>query len=161
EPLPGAMAVTDVGPEGPPTYRLLGGDWRKPRERVKPGFPGFLGSGTPDTRLPAGRDSTGVRHPPARRVSRPPHPPPPPAVVNPLWQHHFGEGLVATPNDFGAQGAAPTHPELLDWLAVEFVEGGWSLKHLHRLMVTSAAYCQDSRVDPRDPRHARALAADR
>jgi hypothetical protein len=82
-------------------------------------------------------------------------------MVNRLWQHHFGEGLVATPNDFGAQGAAPTHPELLDWLAVEFVEGGWRLKHLHRLMVTSAAYCQDSRVDPRDPRHARAWTADR
>jgi hypothetical protein len=76
-------------------------------------------------------------------------------IVNRLWQHHFGRGLVATPNDFGAQGARPTHPELLDWLAVEFRERGWSLKQLHRLIVTSATYRQSSRVTPglhrRDP----------
>jgi hypothetical protein len=65
-------------------------------------------------------------------------------IVNRLWQHHFGSGIVATPSDFGAQGARPTHPELLDWLACELIDRGWSLKHLHRLMMTSAAYRQGS-----------------
>ncbi|NIP13299.1 MAG: DUF1553 domain-containing protein, partial [Pseudomonadales bacterium] len=61
-------------------------------------------------------------------------------MVNRLWQHHFGEGIVRTPNNFGRMGQAPTHPELLDWLAVEFVESGWSIKHMHRLMLTSRTY---------------------
>jgi hypothetical protein len=61
-------------------------------------------------------------------------------MVNRLWQHHFGEGLVSTPSDFGAAGAPPTHPELLDWLASEFMASGWSIKHMHRIVVTSAAY---------------------
>jgi len=66
-------------------------------------------------------------------------------TVNRVWQHYFGKGLVATDNDFGTQGSPPTHPELLDWLASEFVELGWSQKKLHRLIVTSATYRQDSR----------------
>jgi hypothetical protein len=77
-------------------------------------------------------------------------------MVNRIWQHHFGTGIVATPNDFGAMGDPPTHPDLLDWLAVEFVRGGWSIKAMHRLMVTSAAYRQSSRVDLDDPLHAQA-----
>jgi hypothetical protein len=82
-------------------------------------------------------------------------------MVNRLWQHHFGAGIVATPNDFGVQGDPPTHPELLDWLAVEFVEHGWSLKYLHRLMVTSATYCQTSLVDRSRPEQAKAYALDK
>jgi hypothetical protein len=69
-------------------------------------------------------------------------------IVNRLWQHHFGEGLVATPSDFGKQGEPPSHPELLDWLAAELIRGGWRLKPIHRLIVTSAAYRQSSVVDP-------------
>lgn len=65
-------------------------------------------------------------------------------IVNRLWQHHFGKGLVRTPNDFGAQGELPTHPELLDYLANELIKGGWKLKPIHRLMMTSAAYQQGS-----------------
>jgi len=65
-------------------------------------------------------------------------------MVNRIWQGHFGRGLAATPNDFGTRGQAPTHPELLDWLASEFVERGWSIKAMHRLMVSSAAYQQQS-----------------
>ncbi|HIF31388.1 MAG TPA: DUF1553 domain-containing protein [Planctomycetes bacterium] len=64
--------------------------------------------------------------------------------VNKIWQMHFGEGLVRSPEDFGVQGARPTHPELLDWLAVEFMESGWDIKHLHKLMLMSATYRQDS-----------------
>src|SRR6185312_5121638 len=82
-------------------------------------------------------------------------------LVNRLWQHHFGAGIVGTSSDFGEMGEAATHPELLDWLAVEFVANDWSLKHLHRLMVTSAAYCQDSRIDRDNPNHRRALTVDR
>jgi hypothetical protein len=69
-------------------------------------------------------------------------------IVNRLWQHHFGEGLVATPSDFGANGAPPSHPELLDWLAAELVDHGWRLKHIHRLIVTSATYRQASAARP-------------
>ncbi|HZN34783.1 MAG TPA: PSD1 and planctomycete cytochrome C domain-containing protein [Pirellulaceae bacterium] len=65
-------------------------------------------------------------------------------IVNRLWQHHFGRGIVATPNDFGKQGSPPTHPELLDWLAQELIRGGWRLKPLHKLIMTSATYRQDS-----------------
>ncbi|WP_395737220.1 DUF1549 and DUF1553 domain-containing protein [Prosthecobacter sp.] len=73
-------------------------------------------------------------------------------MVNRLWQHHFGRGLVSTPSDFGKQGGIPTHPELLDWLAQRFMDSGWSLKSIHRLIMLSAAYQQDSRSsDPRDP----------
>jgi mono/diheme cytochrome c family protein len=69
-------------------------------------------------------------------------------IVNRLWQHHFGAGLVATPSDFGHQGEPPSHPELLDWLAGELIRGGWRLKPIHRLMVTSATYRQSSAADP-------------
>ena len=73
-----------------------------------------------------------------------------------------GSSRVSGPaSDFGAQGTPPSHPELLDWLAVELAESGWDLKNLHRLMVTSAAYCQDSTIDARNPLHARGLAVDR
>lgn len=68
-------------------------------------------------------------------------------IVNRLWQHHFGRGIVATPNDFGIQGERPTHPELLDWLALDLVRNGWTLKRLQKLIVTSAVYLQDGTVD--------------
>src|SRR5207253_2110884 len=113
-------------------------------------------------------ESTGRRAALARWLTRGDHPLTARVIVNRLWQHHFGVGIVASSSDFGAQGEPPTHPELLDWLAVELMGepgastgepgasapgGRWSLKHLHRLMVTSATYCQSSRVDPRDPVH--------
>jgi hypothetical protein len=69
-------------------------------------------------------------------------------IVNRLWQHHMGRGIVATPSDFGAQGAPPTHPELLDWLAVELIHNGWRLKPIHKLIMTSATYRQGSKIDP-------------
>ena len=69
-------------------------------------------------------------------------------MVNRLWQHHFGEGIVGTSNDFGAQGERPTHPELLEWLATEFVKGGWKLKPLHKAMMLTATYQQANEVSP-------------
>ncbi len=71
-------------------------------------------------------------------------------IVNRLWQHHFGRGIVATPNDFGVQGTRPTHPELLDWLAAELIKNGWRLKPMHKLIMTSATYMQSSQFDPAD-----------
>jgi hypothetical protein len=161
EALPAAMAVADVGLDAPPTHLLAGGDWRKPREELQPGFPEFLDASTPDIEPLPERKSTGRRSALARWLTRKDNPLTARVLVNRLWQHHFGAGIIASPSDFGVMGDAATHPELLDWLAVEFVENGWSLKHMHRLMVMSAAYRQDSRVDRDSAAHRRALAADR
>jgi hypothetical protein len=91
----------------------------------------------------------------ARRMVRPSNPLLARVLVNRLWQHHFGEGLAASPDDFGVMGRPPSHPELLDWLASRFIESGWSIKSLHRLMVLSRAYRMQSmprgdaeRIDP-------------
>jgi hypothetical protein len=93
----------------------------------------------------------------ARRLVDPSDPLPPRVLVNRLWQHHFGEGLVRSVDNFGVLGERPTHPELLDWLAAEFVRGGWSIKAMHRLLVLSSAYRMASRSDPhadeRDPQN--------
>jgi hypothetical protein len=74
-------------------------------------------------------------------------------LVNRIWLHHFGRGLVGTPSDFGVMGERPTHPELLDWLASDFVEHGWRLKRIHRLIMTSTVYRQSSLRDPRGEQH--------
>jgi hypothetical protein len=160
-PLPVAMAVTDIGRQAPPIYRLAGGDWRKPREELTPGTPSCLPPVALDMRLDGARASTGRRAALARWLTCSDHPLTARVMVNRLWQHHFGRGIVGTPSDFGSQGDPPTHPALLDWLAVDFMAHGWSLKYLHRLMVTSATYCQTSRMDLRDPAQARAYALDR
>jgi hypothetical protein len=158
---PAVMGVSDIGRVAPATRLLAGGDWRKPRAEMQPGFLEVLRPAVADvTPTPVG-DSTGRRGALARWLTRPENPLTARVLVNRLWQHHFGVGIVATPSDFGAQGDPATHPALLDWLAVEFVEHGWSLKHMHRMMVTSEAYCQTSLVDPGDLQHARALQTDR
>jgi hypothetical protein len=81
-------------------------------------------------------------------LTQPDHPLTARVMVNRLWQGHFVRGIVGTPNDFGRQGEAPTHPELLDWLAVEFVKQGWSLKAMHRMMMLSNTYQMSSHFDP-------------
>ncbi len=160
-PLPHAHGVCDIGPNAPPTYRLQGGDLRRPKEELQPGFPAFLGEAKPDTSLPPGVNSTGRRAALARWLTSRDNPLTARVMVNRLWQHHFGVGIVASSSDFGTLGDTPTHPELLDWLAVEFMENGYSLKHMHRLMVLSATYCQDSQVDPASEPHQKGLAKDR
>ncbi|MBL8817318.1 MAG: PSD1 domain-containing protein [Planctomyces sp.] len=83
----------------------------------------------------------------ARWLTQPDHPLTARVMVNRIWQHHFGVGIVSTPEDFGTLGSLPSHPELLDWLAREFVESGWSIKHIHRLIMTSSTYRQRSHID--------------
>jgi hypothetical protein len=139
---PTAMVLTDVGPVAPPTHLLKRGDWRHPGKKLTPGFPSALDD-RPATPRPSAT-TTGRRAALARWLTSPDNPLTTRVMVNRLWQAHFGRGIVATPGDFGAQGEPPTHPELLDWLAREFVRQGWSLKAMHRLMVTSTAYRQTS-----------------
>ena len=90
----------------------------------------------------------------ARAIASPDNPLTARVMVNRVWQHHFGRGLVGTPSNFGALGERPSHPELLDWLARRFVAAGWSLKALHREILLSATYQQSSRFDAhgRSPR---------
>jgi mono/diheme cytochrome c family protein len=121
------------------THLLIQGDYTRPGEIVTPGVPGVLPpiqSSTPN-RLDLARWLVDPRNPLTARVA-----------VNRLWQADFGRGLVETENDFGTQGAPPSHPELLDWLATEFIARGWSLKAIERLILTSASYRQASRLRP-------------
>ncbi len=139
ETLPTAFTVTDVGPAAPPTR--IPGD--RTGHEIAPGFLTLLDPAPAKvTRSPAAANSTGRRTTLARWLTRPDNPLPARVMVNRLWQYHFGRGLVATPSDFGRLGERPSHPELLDWLAAEFVAQGWSLKQMHRLIMTSAAYRQ-------------------
>ena len=84
----------------------------------------------------------------ARWIASPDNPLTARVMVNRIWMYHFGQGLVQTPSDFGLNGTRPSHPELLDWLASEFIRSGWSIKHIHRLILTSRTYCQSHRIDP-------------
>ena len=139
-PLPAAMTVADVGPVAPPTLIP-----RKGKQPVEPAFPEVLGEKAPAiTPPPAAPHSTGRRTALARWMTRADNPLTTRVIVNRLWQYHFGRGLVATSSDFGKLGEKPSHPELLDWLAVRFVKDGWSFKKMHRLILTSATYRQSA-----------------
>lgn len=125
------------------SHMLVRGDFQRPGPQVDPGFPRV--ANLINVKFAADADPTtgsGRRTTLARWLTRPDHPLTARVLVNRIWQQHFVEGLVRTPSDFGYLGEAPTHPELLDWLAVELVESGWDLQHLHRLIVTSNVYRQ-------------------
>jgi hypothetical protein len=128
---------------------LQRGDYLRPGRLVGPGVPSVLTDGkTPFEVKPPwpGAKKTGRRLALARWLTRPDHPLTARVLVNRLWKQHFGDGIVKTLDNFGKTGARPTHPELLDRLAVEFVHRGWSIKAMHRLMMTSATYRQSSTV---------------
>ena len=131
------------------THRYHRGEYLSPREEVPPAVPAFLPS------LP--NDAPPNRLAFAQWLFRPENPLTARVTVNRQWQAFFGRGLVKSLEDFGYQSDPPSHPELLDWLAVEFMRQGWSLKKLHRLIVTSATYRQSSRITPvlaeRDPQN--------
>ncbi|MEK6235841.1 MAG: DUF1553 domain-containing protein, partial [Planctomycetales bacterium] len=138
-PFPIAMVMQERPADNPrKTFRRHRGEYLGVREAVSPGIPAFLVEGKdqlPRDRLALARWLVSDENPLAARVT-----------VNRAWQSLFGVGLQRTSDDFGTQAEAPTHPELLDWLASELIERGWSMKRLHRLIVTSATYRQTSRV---------------
>ncbi len=143
-----ALIVTEGGPTCPETFVLARGSAAAPGEKVEPGFLECLGGETPPT-IPPGITSTGRRLALASWIASPKNRMTARVMVNRIWQGHFGRGLVKTPSDYGLQGMAPTHPALLDWLATEFVKSGWSIKKLHRLILTSATYRMSSQPDPK------------
>jgi hypothetical protein len=148
--LDGSIPITMVSGElaqKRDAFMLVRGQYDKKADKVAPGVPAALPplpQDAPATRLGLARWLVAPEHPLTSRVT-----------VNRFWQQFFGTGIVKTAEDFGAQGQWPTHPELLDWLATEFRESGWNVKHILRLMVTSGTYRQSSRVTPellhRDP----------
>jgi hypothetical protein len=141
-------ALSEKPGHAPPTHLFHRGDYRSPKQEISPGDLQVAGpEGEPieiaadDPSLP----TTGRRLAYARRLTSGEHPLTPRVLVNRVWMHHFGRGLVGTPSEFGRLGEAPSHPELLDWLASEFAASGWRLKQLHKLIMTSTAYRQSSR----------------
>jgi mono/diheme cytochrome c family protein len=146
EDFPTVMVMQEM-PVRRETFVLARGQYDKPGEKVEPGVPASLHP------LPA--DGPADRLAFARWLVDPANPLTARVAVNRFWQMYFGVGLVKTADDFGAQGDAPSHPDLLDWLAAEFIDGGWDIKQLQKLIVTSAAYRQSSKVTPqhleRDP----------
>jgi hypothetical protein len=139
ESIPTTMVMQEM-PTPRDTFVLVRGAYDKPGEKVRPGIPpvlGQLGADLPNNRLGFARWLVDPSNPLTARVA-----------VNRYWQHYFGTGLVKTVDDFGSQGESPSHPELLDWLATEFVRRGWDVKALQRLIVTSATYRQSSKVTP-------------
>ncbi|MEO1997927.1 MAG: DUF1553 domain-containing protein, partial [Planctomycetaceae bacterium] len=143
----GVAQVMDELPKPRPSFIHIRGDFENPGEPVSPGVPAFLSAwdkSTPVNRLTFARSLVDGTNPLTARVT-----------VNRIWQHYFGRGLVRTPDDFGTRAQPPTHPQLLDWLAVELTESGWDLRHMHRLIVTSATYRQSSvttaEIAARDP----------
>ena len=139
--LPVTMIMRERPADNPrPTFRHHRGEYLSPREKVMPGVPAAFPSlpeDEPVNRLTFAKWLASERNPLVERVT-----------VNRAWRAFFGAGLLRTSGDFGTQSESPDHPELLDWLAVEFREQGMSMKKLHRLIVTSATYRQDSRVTP-------------
>ena len=152
---PSAMSVRTMdpppyGPSVPTTYVLNRGQWDQPAEPVQPGFPSAVsGHSKPAELIQVDRyqrhPGHGRRMTLANWIASPENPLTARVMVNRLWQHRFGKGLAETSSDFGRNGAPPSHPELLDWLAIRFVDEDWSLKEMHRLMVTSSTYRQASR----------------
>ena len=146
--IPSTLVMREL-PEPRATHVMLGGEFLQKGIRVWPGTPAVLPAPQEQeryTRLDLARWLVSKDNPLTARVT-----------VNRIWQRYFGRGIVETENDFGTQGSRPSHPELLDWLASEFMERGWSLKAIHRLIVTSATYRQSSKhrsdAAKKDPRN--------
>jgi hypothetical protein len=140
--LPAISTVRDDEPKRTPVHVLKRGNTDKKERQVGPkllgiGFPGEVTELPPDTPNPRTLLARAIVRPDNLLAAR--------VMVNRIWQWHFGTGLVDTANDFGVNGSRPSHPELLDWLASKFIAGGWSIKHLHRVIVLSSTYRQASR----------------
>lgn len=143
-----ALTINHCDPNPPPTHILIRGNPHAVGPVVQPGFPAVLG--TPDPVIPPpseGAKTAGRRRILADWIASPDNPLTARVMVNRLWHGHFGRGLVEMTSDFGDSGPPPSHPELLDWLASEFMSGGWTLKRIHRLILTSKTYRMSSGVD--------------
>ena len=138
--LPQCQATREVGVQPPPTVLPS----KVKQTPIDPGFLTVLGHAAPEIAPPKHQTSSGRRAVLANWLTRPDHPLTSRVFVNRVWQQHFGQGLVATASDFGNLGEKPSHPELLDWLTDRFVKEGWSIKKLHRLILTSKTYQQSS-----------------
>jgi mono/diheme cytochrome c family protein len=136
--LPRGYFLHEPAPNPLPTHLLVRGKAASPGPEVRPGVPEIL-AGEPLV-FPAPQRTSMRRLALARWLGSRDNPLTARVIVNRVWQHHFGEGLVRTPSDFGVMGEKPTHPELLDWLASWFMDNGWSIKKLHRLILASSAY---------------------
>jgi Protein of unknown function (DUF1553) len=145
---PMAYSVSDVVPPQVPdlaaTYVLAGGDLSSRGERVEPGFLRAVVGGDKPADIPFSGGSSGRRLALAQWIASAENPLTARVMVNRLWQHHFGEGIVRTPSDFGINGDRPSHPELLDYLATQFAEKKWSIKSIHRMMLLSNTYRQST-----------------
>lgn len=144
------QALTEPPGHSPATYVFYRGDIAQPKQTVTPGELSVLDGLRPTEIAPddPAVPTTGRRLAFAKRLTDGSHPLTARVLVNQVWLHHFGRGIVNTPGDFGFLGERPTHPELLDWLASDFVAGGWKLKRLHKLLMTSSVYRQASRREP-------------
>ncbi len=143
-----ALCVKEHGRECPPTHVLVRGNAHAAAAQIEPGFPLVLSPSEPVISLPADDvQSTGRRRALAMWIAQPENPLTARVMVNRIWHYHFGRGIVRSTSDFGFQGIRPTHPELLDWLASEFVAGGWRLKRLHKLIMLSNTYQMSSRAN--------------
>jgi hypothetical protein len=140
------MCVSESGTQAPDTHILVRGSPQAQGDRVVPSFPSIFGGETATVVPSRENNSTGRRLAFARWVTSPEHRLTSRVFVNRIWQHHFGRGIVRTPNNFGQLGDPPTHPELLDYLAREFVAGGWRMKPLHKTLLMSRTYLQTSLV---------------
>jgi hypothetical protein len=150
-----ALSVNNCLVHPPAAYVMIRGNPHSPGAEVSPGFPQVLGTADPKIAYPgSGARTSGRRIVLANWVASPNNPLTARVLANRLWQHHFSRGIVPSANDFGQFGEKPTHPELLDWLASELVDGGWRLKRMHKLIMLSAAYQMSTASD------AKALAAD-
>ena len=149
--LPTIRALYDQDAAPPVTHILQRGDPSKPGDPVEPGIPSVLADERRPFRIPEASPeakTTGRRRAFAEWITRPDHPLTARVFVNRVWAAYFGTGIVSTLDNFGKSGAAPSHPELLDWLATEFVGSGWKIKSLHRMIVTSSVYRQASTAGP-------------
>ena len=150
---PQTLSIVNVpgppnGPALPLTHILKSGDYRQPGEVVEPGFPSAITGNSEPAKLETDRyrqfPTRGLRMTLANWIASPDNPLTARVMVNRIWQYHFGRGIVETSSDFGKNGSRPTHPELLDWLALKFIDEKWSVKAIHRLILTSNTYRQST-----------------
>ena len=154
---PVAEAMVDQGREAPATHVLAKGVWDAPLDEVQPGFLSILNPNPAKIVPPEGIQSSGRRSALAAWLTDPGNPLPSRVMANRIWHYHFGQGIVGSPSDFGIMGERPSNPQLLDYLTSVFVENGWSMKSMHRMIMLSNAYQQSSdyqeaaaKVDPDD-----------